>query len=79
MPETKVIFYCEANGTVPVLAWLDDLLPKVRAKCIVKIERLSTLGYDLRRPEADYLRDDIYELRIAYRNIQYRLLYFFWM
>ena len=78
MPETKVIFYCEANGTVPVLAWLDDLLPKVRAKCIVKIERLSTLGYDLRRPEADYLRDDIYELRIAYRNIQYRLLYFFY-
>lgn len=78
MPEIQVIFYQETSGNVPVLAWLDALLPKVKAKCIVKIERLQKLGYELRRPESDYLRDDIYELRIAYRGIQYRLLYFFW-
>lgn len=77
MPQIQVIFYQDANGTVPVLTWLDDLFPKIRAKCIVKIERLRELGHELRRPEADYLRDDIYELRIAYRSIQYRLLYFF--
>ena len=78
MPKIQVIFYQDETGTVPVLIWLDDLLPKIRAKCIVKIERLRELGHELRRPEADYLRDDIYELRIAYRSIQYRLLYFFY-
>ncbi len=78
MPQIQVIFYQDANGTVPLLTWLDDLFPKTRAKCIVKIERLRELGHELRRPEADYLRDDIYELRIAYRSIQYRLLYFFY-
>ena len=78
MPKIQVIFYQDETGTVPVLTWLDDLLPKIRAKCIVKIERLRELGHELRRPEADYLRDDIYELRIAYRSIQYRLLYFFY-
>ena len=78
MPQIQVIFYQDTNGTVPVLIWLDDLFPKIRAKCIVKIERLRELGHELRRPEADYLRDDIYELRIAYRSVQYRLLYFFY-
>ena len=78
MPQIQVIFYRDENGTVPVLTWLDDLFPKIRAKCIVKIERLRELGHELRRPEADYLRDDIYELRIAYRSVQYRLLYFFY-
>ena len=78
MPQTQVIFYRDSNGAVPVLTWLDDLFPKSRAKCIVKIERLRELGHELRRPEADYLRDDIYELRIAYRSVQYRLLYFFY-
>ena len=31
----------------------------------------------LRRPEADYLRDDIYELRASYQGVNYRMLYFF--
>ncbi len=77
MPEIQVIFYQEADGIVPVLAWLDGLVPRARAKCIVKIERLKELGHELRRPEADYLRDDIYELRISYQGQQYRILYFF--
>jgi phage-related protein len=35
------------------------------------------LGHELCGPEADYLRDEIYELRATYRRIQYRMLYFF--
>lgn len=31
----------------------------------------------MRRPEADYLRDGIYELRVNLRGINYRMLYFF--
>lgn len=44
---------------------------------MVRIERLRELGHALRRPEADYLRDGIYELRAKHSGINYRMLYFF--
>lgn len=77
MPKTKVVFYLESDGSVPVLDWLSDLPPKARAKCMVKIERLAELGHELRRPEADLLRDKIYELRIGLQGLNFRVLYFF--
>nr|WP_271955277.1 type II toxin-antitoxin system RelE/ParE family toxin [Microcystis aeruginosa] len=33
--------------------------------------------YELRRPAADYLRNDIWELRAKQGTIQYRILYFY--
>ena len=42
-----------------------------------KIERLEQEGHQLRRPEADLLRDKIYELRASLQGIHYRILYFF--
>ena len=77
MPQTRVIFYCEADGTVPLLQWLDSLPEKVREKCFFRIRRLAALGHELRRPEADFLRDGIYELRVGRRGQNYRMLYFF--
>ena len=77
MPRTLVVFYREEDSdAVPVLDWLDSLSEKALAKCTVKIERLAELGHELRRPEADYLRDDIYELRVGLQGINYRILYF---
>ena len=35
------------------------------------------MGNQLHRPEADYLRDGIFELRARYQGIHYRILYFF--
>lgn len=43
---------------------------------MVRLERLEQLGNELRRPEADYLRDGIYELRASCQGIHYRMLYF---
>ena len=77
MPETEVTIFSEDDGSVPLLVWLDQLPPKAQDKCIVKIERLAALGHELRRPEADYLRNGIYELRIALQSVRYRILYFF--
>jgi len=77
MPETRVVFYAEDDGSAPLLTWLDQQQNKVQDKCLVKIERLTELGHELRRPEADFLRDGIYELRVGYRRINYRMLYFF--
>jgi len=77
LPRTRVVFYREREGNVPVLEWLDTLPAKIQDKCVVKIERLRELGHELRRPEADLLRDGIYELRIGREGMNYRILYFF--
>jgi phage-related protein len=77
MPETEVLIFADNDGSSPLLAWMDDLTAKVRDKCIVRIERLGELGHELRRPEADLLRDGIYELRVRHQNVHYRMLYFF--
>ena len=77
MPKTEVIIFAEEDGSSPLIEWLDQMPQKVQDKCIVKVERLAKLGHELRRPEADYLKDGIYELRIRYRSINYRILYCF--
>jgi phage-related protein len=77
VPNILVVFYRESDGTAPVLEWLDTLPAKAQDKCRIKIERLCELGHELRRPEADLLRDGIYELRIGLQGINYRILYFF--
>jgi phage-related protein len=74
---TRVVFYQEESGTVPTLEWFDEIPKKALVKCRLKIARLRELGHELRRPEADYLRDEIYELRVSLQGIQYRMLYFF--
>lgn len=80
MPETEVLFYCEADGTAPVLEWLDDLAKRDRRaylKCVELIDRLGSFGHELRRPTADLLQDGIYELRARVGRVNYRVLYFF--
>ena len=77
MPRAEVVFYQEQDGGVPILDWLDGQAQKVRAKCLARLARLEEMGHELRRPEADYLRDGIYELRAAHQRVPYRILYFF--
>lgn len=77
MPKTKVILYCEEDGSCPVLDWLQELPEKAQDKCFLRLERLRELGHALRRPEADFLRDGIYELRASLQGVNYRILYFF--
>ena len=77
MPPIEVLFFREADGRIPMLEWLDELPTKGRDKCILALERLGELGHELRRPAADYLRDGVYELRVGWRGVNYRMLYFF--
>jgi len=77
LPKTEVVIFCEPDGTVPFLTWFGKLPEKAQDKILVRLERLKELGHDLRRPEADYLRGDIYELRVKAQSINYRVLYFF--
>lgn len=77
MPKTHVILYREEDGSCPFLDWLDEQPVKVQAKCLLRVERLRELGHELRRPEADLLRDGIYELRASLQGVHFRILYFF--
>ena len=79
LPPTKVLFYRDSAG-VPEVDWLRELRggrPLAFAKCAGSIRRLMALGYELRRPEADLLRDGVYELRTHAGRVHYRILYFF--
>jgi phage-related protein len=80
VPRTDVVFYEDTRGHAPVVTWLQELRqkqPKAFAKCVARIRLLADLGYELRRPHADFLRDGIYELRAKEGRVNYRILYFF--
>ena len=80
VPKTQVVFFQDADGRAPVREWLRELRRSdahAHAKCVARVERLAELGHELRRPEADYLRDGIYELRARKGHVNYRILYFF--
>ena len=78
MPVTKILFYKEVDGTVPIIVWLEKLRPKrIKVKCLVLIRLLAQEGYELHRPHSDVLRDGMYELRTRFGRVNYRLLYFF--
>jgi hypothetical protein len=80
MPFARIYFYREKEeGLVPFLDWFKTLQRKARMKCQRQLILLQDLGYELRRPHGDYLRDDIYELRVRVGRVNYRLLYFFMM
>ena len=77
MPRVQVVFFKKSDGSVPIRDWLDAIPMKAQAKCLARLKRLEEQGHELRRPEADYLRDGIYELRVRLGTINYRLLYGF--
>lgn len=78
MAKIKVVLYKEKGAKMaPLLEWLNTIPSKARLKCLTRIERLREEGHNLHRPEADFLRDKIYELRASSQGIHYRILYFF--
>jgi phage-related protein len=77
VPRVVVLAFRELDGSIPLLEWLEALPPKAAVRCRAKIGRLAALGHEIRRPEADYLRDGVYEIRSSFGGIHYRMLYFF--
>ena len=65
VPRTRVALYREEDGSCPFIEWFDKLPAKVQDKCYIRLERLREMGHELRRPEADFLGDGIYELRVS--------------
>lgn len=72
----KVVFYAE-GGAAPALEWLAGQPPKVQDKFDFLIAQLEENGPALQRPHAAPLGQKIYELRVRFHRVNYRLLYFF--
>ena len=73
----QVIYYEDSEGVCEIDLFLDSLDLKGKAKVMAWISKLEESGNQLHRPFADYLRDNIYELRITLRSDNVRILYFF--
>jgi phage-related protein len=77
MPQTDVLIYQEADGTVPFHDWLAGLELEARDRCLARLLLLAGQGHELRRPHAENLGGGLYELRVKFYRINYRILYFF--
>ncbi len=74
--QTRVVYYREESGRVPIEKWLMDLPRQHYGKCLSSIRRLRGAGHLLRHPHAHVLEDGICELRPRYGKVRYRILYF---
>jgi len=69
--------YEKANGDVPLIGFLSELNPKMRAKVLRDIDLLEKEGNLLREPYTKYLGNGIYELRTKQSSDIARTLFFF--
>ncbi len=77
MPSISLVFYQEFDESVPVRDWLDDLPVKAAERCVTLLDLLQEFGHELERPYAAYLGEGLYELRIKFFRVNYRIIYFF--
>ena len=73
----EIEFYETRSGRCLTQEFLDSLEAKELVLTMHGMERLETYGPTLRRPHVDYLRDDIYELRVRVPGGNLRFFYFF--
>lgn len=76
----EIVIFKNKDNSVPFIEWFNDISkhdPRIPAKIRATLQILQEHGFKLRRPVADYLRDNIYELRIRLGRINYRVFYSF--
>lgn len=78
MPKLHVVFFRDANGTVPFLSWFYGLPAKSQDACRARLALLKHEGHALRRPAAENLGRGIWELRAKSNRVNLRILYFFY-
>jgi phage-related protein len=71
----NVYYYVDTRGKKPVIEFIEALSSHDQAKVLAYIGELKKQGHNLRRPMADYLGNDIYELRPK----DNRIFYFFYL
>lgn len=74
----EIIIYTKADGTTPVLDFIQTLPGKMRAKAAREINMLAEYGNELREPYTKYISDGIFELRIKVGSDISRVLFFYY-
>lgn len=78
--EWKVEYYQRENGNIPVVEFLLELPPKLRAKAYREIELLQEHGIYLQEPYVKSIKGDqykgLFELRIKLGSDASRIFYF---
>lgn len=75
----EAVFYWDQRDKEPVLEFLESLPEKTRRKIAVWVDLLEQEGPSLRRPYADKVQDELYELRARLGADNIRILYFFFL
>jgi phage-related protein len=76
----RVKQYIADSGNRPAEEWLKQIDPDARAKLTALLKRLEICGPRVRTEFPNFfdsLGDDIYEIRLFYRGLWYRLIYFY--
>ena len=73
----EIIFYKRENGRVPVVEFLKELPPKLRAKVAELFDKVEKSDLYFNMPHSRYMEDDIYEFRIQFASDIARVFYFF--
>jgi phage-related protein len=72
-----VFMYRSQAGDRPVQEFLDGLPEREGGKVLGAIDYLAREGPRLHRPHAAHLRGKLWELRVSWARMEYRILYFF--
>lgn len=72
---SKLYYFIDERGKNPVKEFIESLPEKEQAKVFAYLDELNMQGHNLRRPMADYLGHEIYELRPK----DNRIFYFFFL
>lgn len=79
MGQFVCIYYQTDAGKAPVKEFIASLHQRTRQKYYEVVELLEDLGKSLPKPHADYLGDEIFELRFVGIEGKVRILYFFYL
>ena len=72
----EVVFYSLPSGNQPVLSWLGDQGPEVKASFARLFDLLEEKGTAVGMPHVKPMGMKLYELRVHDKNGIYRTLYF---
>ncbi len=63
MGDFELITYTKNNGNVPVMEFIDEQHPKMKAKILRELDLLEEFGNSLEGETTKHLNDGIFELR----------------
>lgn len=74
---TKILFYVNENGHMPVKEDLEKLSEPDQARAAAHLSLLQQQGHTLREPHVKFMQDKIKELRFKISAGPYRVFFFF--